>query len=154
MGLTYGANKLGQHVGETLFGDMNDSDIAREAAKPAPVNDAWRARKARKEAERNNRVVDGMIEDMWDDFGSGPDKLNLATPRAASVDEMQHGLEQVQAIDPEEHARLLTQGNTVAARQLDSMAATRNLNEQILGAILDLNANGGFSPLLSGGSRV
>ena len=79
--------------------------------------------------------------------------MSLQTPRSAAIDETSYGDGTPQSIDPEQHERLLAQGNTVAARQLDSLAATRDLNEQMLAAILNLGTDG-FSPLLSGGSRV
>jgi hypothetical protein len=86
-----------------------------------------------------------------DDYN--PDNIDLVTPRSAAIDETSYGDGTPQSIDPEQHERLLAQGNTVAARQLDSLAATRDLNEQMLAAILNLGIDG-FSPLLSGGSRV
>ena len=106
---------------------------------------AKREAKAAKAAE-----LDQYIDDFWND---SPDSMSLQTPRSAAIDETSYGDGTPQSIDPEQHERLLAQGNTVAARQLDSLAATRDLNEQMLAAILNLGTDG-FSPLLSGGSRV
>jgi len=116
---------------------------------------------AARDISKDQSAIDAAIPDfdvskrpggyLPDDYN--PDNIDLVTPRSAAIDETSYGDGTPQSIDPEQHERLLAQGNTVAARQLDSLAATRDLNEQMLTAILNLGTDG-FSPLLSGGSRV